>query len=185
MKKYLIVLLTSLLLVTGCATSVTSDIKVDSEADATIKFSGYKTYAWLGSASILYDPAGKWEPPGFDADAEIKFLIDREFTRLKVNPPLIAQALKLFCTLASDCSSSVHKFSNLGSRGEFERTASLVMKLYLARAVAYTPIWQTLLQPRGLKDAKSYSCRLRPGFSLLPCHHRLLAVVGQGAGSRA
>jgi len=78
MKKYLIALLTSLLLVTGCATSVTSDIMVDSEADATIKFSGYKTYTWLGSASILYDPAGKWEPPGFDADAEIKFLIDRE-----------------------------------------------------------------------------------------------------------
>ncbi len=78
MKKHLIALLTSLLLVTGCATSVTSDIMVDSEADATIKFSGYKTYTWLGSASILYDPAGKWEPPGFDADAEIKFLIDRE-----------------------------------------------------------------------------------------------------------
>jgi hypothetical protein len=78
MKKHLIALLTTLLLVTGCATSMTSDIKVDSEADETVKFSGFKTYAWLGSASILYDPAGKWEPPGFDADAEIKFLIDRE-----------------------------------------------------------------------------------------------------------
>jgi hypothetical protein len=94
MKKHLIALLTSLLLVTGCATSVTSDIMVDSEADATIKFSGYKTYTWLGSASILYDPAGKWEPPGFDADAEIKFLIDRELRARGmaedlVNPGLI------------------------------------------------------------------------------------------------
>lgn len=94
MKKHLIALLTSLLLVTGCATSVTSDILVDSEADATIKFSGYKTYTWLGSASILYDPAGKWEPPGFDADAEIKFLIDRELRARGmaedlVNPGLI------------------------------------------------------------------------------------------------
>jgi hypothetical protein len=94
MKKHLIALLTSLLLITGCATSMTSDIKVDSEADATVKFSGFKTYAWLGSASILYDPAGKWEPPGFDADAEIKFLIDREMRARGmaedlVNPELV------------------------------------------------------------------------------------------------
>jgi hypothetical protein len=26
----------------------------------------------------VYDPEGQWEPPQFDADAEIKFLIDRE-----------------------------------------------------------------------------------------------------------
>ena len=78
MKKHLIVLLTSLLLVSSCATSVTNDIKIEAEADTTAQFSGYKTYTWLGSAAILYDPNGQWEPPGFDADAEIKFLIDRE-----------------------------------------------------------------------------------------------------------
>ena len=53
----------------------------EAEADPTIKFSGYKTYAWLGSASIVYDPAGKWEPPQFDADTEIKFLIDSELRK--------------------------------------------------------------------------------------------------------
>lgn len=78
MIKHLITLLTSILLISGCATSVTSDIKIETEAVTTAKFSGYKTYSWLGSAAILYDPNGKWEPPGFDADAEIKFLIDRE-----------------------------------------------------------------------------------------------------------
>ena len=94
MKKHLIALMTAVLLVSGCASSMTSDIKVEAEADPTIKFSGYKTYAWLGSASIVYDPAGKWEPPQFDADTEIKFLIDNEmrnrgFSEDTANPELI------------------------------------------------------------------------------------------------
>ena len=93
MKKHLIALLATMLLVTGCA-SVTSDIMVDAEADPTVKFSGFKTYAWLGSASIVYDPAGKWEPPQFDADTEIKFLIDSELRKRGMsedtaNPALI------------------------------------------------------------------------------------------------
>ena len=94
MKKHLIALLTAMLLVTGCAFSVTNDIKIEAEADPTIKFRGYKTHAWLGSASIVYDPAGKWEPPQFDADTEIKFLIDNEmrnrgFSEDTANPGLI------------------------------------------------------------------------------------------------
>jgi len=94
MKKHLIAILTAMLLLTGCASSVTNDITVEAEADPTIKFSGYKTYAWLGSASIVYDPAGKWEPPQFDADTEIKFLIDSElrkrgFAEDTANPELI------------------------------------------------------------------------------------------------
>ena len=94
MKKHLIALITAVLLVSGCASSVTSDIKVEAEADPTIKFSGYKTYAWLGSASIVYDPNGKWEPPEFDADSEIKFLIDGELRKRgmsedSANPSLV------------------------------------------------------------------------------------------------
>ncbi len=94
MKKYLIAFVTSLLLIGGCATSVTGDIKIETEAVTTVKFSGYKTYTWLGSAAILYDPNGQWEPPGFDADAEIKFLIDRELRQRgmvedSINPGLI------------------------------------------------------------------------------------------------
>ena len=77
MKKRLLTLIGALLLVAGCA-SVTKDIKVETDVDPKANLAGYTSYTWLGSAAILYDPEGKWEPPEFDADTEIKFLIDRE-----------------------------------------------------------------------------------------------------------
>ncbi len=66
------------LLLTACASVPTSDIKVETQAAPGASMSAYKTYAWLASAKIVNDPAGNWEPPQFDADAEIKWLIDRE-----------------------------------------------------------------------------------------------------------
>ncbi len=81
MSKYIFLLFTIMLLIAGCATNHTKDIIVDAEADPKANFSGYSSYSWLGSAAILYDPEGKWEPPQFDADAEIKFHIDSELRK--------------------------------------------------------------------------------------------------------
>ena len=94
MKKIYITLTALLFLVTTACSTLTQDIEVDAEADPKANLAGYKTYAWLGSAAILYDPRGKWEPPEFDADAEIKFLIDRELRKrgikeVAVNPDMI------------------------------------------------------------------------------------------------
>ena len=69
------------ILVTGCASSVTKDIQIDTEADPKAQFSGYHSYAWLGSAAIVNDPSGQWEPPPLDADAEVKYLLDRELRK--------------------------------------------------------------------------------------------------------
>jgi hypothetical protein len=93
-KKYLAFAFTLVLFVSGCASSLTSDIEIESDIDPKINFSGYETYTWLGSAAILYDPDGRWEPPDFDADAEIVFLIDRELrarglTEDSVNPDFV------------------------------------------------------------------------------------------------
>ena len=85
--------------VTGCASFPKDDIEIETEADPTVKFSGYKTYAILGSAEIIHDPDGSWEPSGLDADAEIEFLINeqlrkRGMTVTRTNPDvLIAYAL--------------------------------------------------------------------------------------------
>ena len=95
MKKHLLAIATLLVFLSGCAsTSVTKDIMVKTDADPKANLSGYSSYAWLGAASIVFDDKGQWEPPQFDADAEIKFLIDRELrdhgmTEDSVNPDLI------------------------------------------------------------------------------------------------
>ena len=94
MNKTLPGLTAVLLLLAGCASSVTKDIMVDTDVDPKANLKGYSTYTWLGSAAIVYDPEGQWEPPQFDMDAEIKFLIDRELrergmTEDSVNPDLI------------------------------------------------------------------------------------------------
>ena len=68
-------------LLAGCTPASTKDIRVDAQADPKANFSGYKSYAWAGSAAIINDPNGQWEPPAFNADAEIKFLIDRELRK--------------------------------------------------------------------------------------------------------
>ena len=78
MNKYILTIISILILIHGCASSVTKDILVEAEADPKINFQDYSSYTWLGSAAIVFDSQGRWEPPEFDADAEIKYLIDRE-----------------------------------------------------------------------------------------------------------
>jgi hypothetical protein len=78
MNRSHVLSLLSVMLFAGCASVPTKDIAVAAQADPKANFSGYKTYTWLGAAAILNDAHGQWEPPAFDADAEIKYLIDRE-----------------------------------------------------------------------------------------------------------
>ena len=80
-NKNIRVIIVVLMLLTGCATVQTQDIKVDAQTDPRANFSGYKTYGWLGAAAIVNDPYGRWEPPQFNADAEIAFLINRELRK--------------------------------------------------------------------------------------------------------
>ena len=70
-----------IILLAGCATVQTQDIEIVAQADPKVNFSGYRTYDWLGTAAIVNDPYGQWEPPQFDADVEIIFLIDRELRK--------------------------------------------------------------------------------------------------------
>ena len=75
-KNYFFLIL--VMFVAACTSVPTKDINIDVQADSSANLSGYKSYAWLGSAAIVNDSSGQWEPPGFDADAEIKYLLDRE-----------------------------------------------------------------------------------------------------------
>jgi len=92
-RNYLPVFIIALMLIGGCASVPTKDIQVDAQFDPKANFSGYKTYAWLGAAAIINDPYGQWEPPQFDADAEIMFLIDRELRKRGMSETTAGPAL--------------------------------------------------------------------------------------------
>ena len=81
MYKVTILIVTGFMLVAGCSSVPFKDIQVEAQVDPKVNMSGYETYAWLGSAAILNDSYGRWEPLGFDADTEIKYLIDRELRK--------------------------------------------------------------------------------------------------------
>jgi PBP1b-binding outer membrane lipoprotein LpoB len=84
MKKYrsIVIAVFAAVLLVGCAsTKLTKDIDVDVQAAPGVSVNKYKTYAWVGTAQILNDPRGQWEPRNFDADAEIQYLIDRELRK--------------------------------------------------------------------------------------------------------
>ena len=73
-------------LVSGCAsTTLTKDIDVDTQAAPGVDINKFKSYAWIATAQILNDPQGQWEPRNFDADAEIRHLIDRELRKRNVS----------------------------------------------------------------------------------------------------
>ena len=67
----------ALLVVNACAT-LTSDIEIETHADPDINYNAYKSYAWAGSAQILFDPVGQWEQPTLDTDEEVRYVINRE-----------------------------------------------------------------------------------------------------------
>jgi hypothetical protein len=84
MNKFYLALVVAIVVISTACSSITKDIRVNVGVDSKADFSGYETYAWLGTAKIVHDPIGRWEPPEFDADAEIKYLIDRELRKKNI-----------------------------------------------------------------------------------------------------
>ncbi|NNJ95068.1 MAG: DUF4136 domain-containing protein [Halobacteria archaeon] len=83
-----------IMMLTACTTAPTKDITVDAEADPKASFSGFKTYAWLASAQIVFDPEGQWEPRNVDIDAEVQLMINNELrkrgiTEVRGNPDML------------------------------------------------------------------------------------------------
>ena len=65
----------------SCATVPTGDIKIVTEAAPQENLGQYKSYGWLLGVAALHDPDGSWEPPGFDADSEVIYLVNREMRK--------------------------------------------------------------------------------------------------------
>lgn len=79
-----LVLLAAAIVTTSC-TTLTGDIEIETHANPEVDFNTYKTYAWAGSAQIVFDPIGQWEQPTLDMDEEVRFVINRELRARNIN----------------------------------------------------------------------------------------------------
>lgn len=77
-------LLAVVVLVAGCSTVPTKDIVIDTAAEPTVNFSGYSSYAWLGSALIVNDPEGRWSPAPLDANTHVRYLINEQLNKRNI-----------------------------------------------------------------------------------------------------
>ena len=83
----------SVIALSSCAT-LTSDIEVEGQTDPDINLNNYRSYAWAGSAQIIFDPIGQWEQPTLDTDEEVRFVVNRELrnrglNQVEQNPDLL------------------------------------------------------------------------------------------------
>ncbi len=91
--SFLISFFVGVTFISSCAT-LTDDIQVETHQDPGINYSKYKTYAWAGSAQIVFDPVGQWEQPTLDTDEEVRFVVNRELrghglNQVENNPDLL------------------------------------------------------------------------------------------------
>jgi len=72
-------------LASSSCTTLTSDINIETHDNPEVNYDTYNTYAWVGSAEIVFDPVGQWEQPTLDTDEEVKFVINRELRKHGIN----------------------------------------------------------------------------------------------------
>jgi hypothetical protein len=82
----------------SCSSTPTSDIRVHSAADAKSNIAAYKAYAWDTNAGLYRDQTGMWAPKDIDAQAEVKFLVDKKLrergmTEVQQSPELLVLTL--------------------------------------------------------------------------------------------
>ena len=92
----------SAVLCLSCASTPTSDIKVQSAADAKSNIAGYKTYAWDTSAAVVNDRTGVWVPKDMDTHAELQFLINKKLRDRGMTEAQEAPSLLVFMLIAAD-----------------------------------------------------------------------------------
>jgi hypothetical protein len=150
------------MLIAGCSSVSTKDIQFDAEADPKANFSGYKTYAWLGSAAILNDAYGQWEPPAFDADAEVKHLINRELRKRGMSEKSMNADVIVAFAAGIDLDALELKMDPKGNVGTLANVPRGGLVIVLVDAQTGFVIWMGVANANVQKqpDAKTAKARL-------------------------
>lgn len=154
-------------LVSACASNLTKDIEVLAKARPNVDFSAYKTYAWLETAEIVNDPAGQWEPPQFDADAEVTRLVNGELrkrgiTEVTSNPELLVTFVAGIDMESIELREDP-KDEKLETLQNIPKGALVVM---LADAGARVPVWAGVATADVAQQTSSNAMRKRLDYAI-------------------
>ncbi len=147
-------------------TTLTHDINIETHANPNIDFSAYNSYAWVGSAQIVFDPIGQWEQPTLDTDEEVKFNInqqlrDKGLYESQTAPDLLvafAAGIDMaFLELKEDPTSHKPVLTNVPK-------AALVIALIDART-GYT-VWLGYAEGNAQKQQSIENIRARIGYAV-------------------
>ena len=129
------------LLLGGCATVDTSDIEVVTRSSPEARFGSYRTYTWLETAQIVNDPLGQWEPPGFDADAAVKAMVDRELGKRGIRETGNTAALRV--TFGAGIEMTAFEVHEGGQSGfpSMQTVPKGALVVVLVDSASYRPVW--------------------------------------------
>ena len=125
----------------GCASSLTQDIAVETEANPEVDFGAHQTFAWLGAATEVDDPDGIWTPPQLDVMAEVRFLVNRELRKRGMSEVVASPDVEVLCAIGVDMNALelVQDPQTLLELAENIPKAALVVTL--VDPATRTPIW--------------------------------------------
>ena len=167
MNKFIsLIMVVCLLFLSACAIVKTDDIRITADVDPKANFSAYKTYAWLGSATILKDPDGRWKPPSFDADSEIKYLIDRELRKRGMNESSVQPDMIIAFALGLDMDALQLKVDQKSKLGTLENVPKGALVIVAVDSSSGFVIWIAEARANLQQDVSSEESKKRLDYAI-------------------
>jgi hypothetical protein len=135
------VLLISLLSACAVTPDYAKDIEVKAESDPKVDLSGFKSYGWIGAAGIINDQAGRWEPPSFDVDGEVRFQIDQNLRAKGLNENSATPELAVAFSIGLDMEALKTVRIEGSNKGMIENVPQGALVVMLVDAATMVPIW--------------------------------------------
>ena len=142
-KGFYGVVLVVVAVLAGCAMTpeYARDIEVAAEAAPQVDLKGYSRYGWYGAGAVLVDEEGRWEPPSFDVDSEIRFLVDSQLRGKGLTEDSVKPDLLMVMTLGVNMDALKTLKVDKEEHGVIRNVPSGALVLMLVDASTSKPVW--------------------------------------------
>jgi Domain of unknown function (DUF4136) len=166
MKLGFVVLLVSLLAACASTPEYAQDIEVQAESDPKVNLSSYKSYAWLGAAGVINDRAGRWEPPTFDVDGEVRFQIDQNLRAKGLSESSSGPEIAVAFSIGLDMEALKTVKIEGTNRGMIENVPQGALVVMLVDVATNMPIWVAAARAEVQEGADEATVKARIKYAV-------------------